>query len=48
MRHLARKHNLYGANDQDKTRCDLIYEGYVDLREKLLKQVFSQGDFVSL
>ena len=48
MRHLARKHNLYGANDQEKTRCDMIYDGYVDLRDKMLKLVFSKGDFVSL
>ena len=47
MRHLARKHKLYGANDDEATRCDVAYDTRVDLINKIITLVFSQGDFVS-
>jgi glutathione S-transferase len=29
-RHLAREHNLYGANERERIRCDIVEETFVD------------------
>ena len=46
MRHLARKHGLYGNNNDEATRCDVAYEARVDLIDKIISLAFSE-DFVS-
>ena len=47
MRHLARKHDLYGATIDENTRCDVIYDTKVDITNKIISIVQTKGDFVS-
>ena len=47
MRYLARKHDLYGSTPQEQALVDAAYDGTVDQRDKLLKVVWTKGDFVS-
>ena len=37
LRYLARKHDLYGNNDQEAGLIDMIYEGRNELRGKFIK-----------
>lgn len=39
-RHLARKHGLYGANEREHIRCDIVEEAFVDAQ-------FTVGSFYS-
>jgi glutathione S-transferase len=34
-RHLARVHNLYGSNEQEHVRCDLVEETFVDAQSNV-------------
>ena len=47
IRHLGRKLNLYGSGLEEQAMIDMLHEGYIDLREKLIEIVFTEGDFVS-
>uniref|UniRef100_A0A914WRX0 Glutathione S-transferase n=1 Tax=Plectus sambesii TaxID=2011161 RepID=A0A914WRX0_9BILA len=51
MRHLARKHNLYGENDCERTYLDMFYEGIKDLHSKYVQLIYveyeeKKDDFV--
>lgn len=37
VRHLARTRGLYGANDSEAARCDMILEGIQDTRDPIMK-----------
>jgi glutathione S-transferase len=39
MRHLARKHGLYGTTEQEMTLCDIISDGFVDVLLDCLKML---------
>ena len=41
MRHLARKHNLYGDNDVERARIDMIHDGGEDLRTKYVIMIYT-------
>ena len=45
MRHLARKHSLYGLTDVQASEIDMLIDTSVDLKMGLILAVF--GDFVS-
>ncbi|HYM36427.1 MAG TPA: glutathione S-transferase [Steroidobacteraceae bacterium] len=34
-RYLARKHNLYGANEREHVRCDIVEEAFVDAQNAI-------------
>ena len=34
-RHLARKFNLYGSNEQERTRCDIVQETFVEAQQNI-------------
>ena len=34
-RHLARKHNLYGDNEAERVRCDIVEEAFVDAQNNI-------------
>ncbi|VDN51785.1 unnamed protein product [Dracunculus medinensis] len=40
MRHLARKFNLYGTNENEATFADMFYEGIRDLHNKYTKMIY--------
>jgi glutathione S-transferase len=40
LRHLARKHGLYGSSDLDKTMIDMIDDGQKDLRTKCIRMTY--------
>jgi glutathione S-transferase len=40
LRHLARKHGLYGSSELDKTMIDMIDDGQKDLRIKCIRMVY--------
>ncbi|VDN34708.1 unnamed protein product [Gongylonema pulchrum] len=40
LRHLARKHDLYGSNELDATYADMFYEGVRDLHQKYVKMIY--------
>ena len=46
MRYLARKYDLYGSNPKEAALIDMVYDGTVDQRDKLLRVVWTKGDFV--
>jgi hypothetical protein len=35
VRHLARKHNMYGADNAEATQCDIIMESLLDFKNGL-------------
>lgn len=40
LRHLARAHNLYGKNEQEMIRCDIVEEALVDANTELRQSAF--------
>ncbi|KHN84703.1 Glutathione S-transferase 2 [Toxocara canis] len=40
LRHLARKHNLNGANEKETTYADMFYEGIRDLHNKYTRMIY--------
>ena len=46
MRYLAKKAGKYGKSDVEAAQIDLLHDGMVDQRDKMLKIVFTKGDFV--
>jgi glutathione S-transferase len=40
MRHLARKHDLYGDSLEDKAYIDMFCDGIIDLRTKYLRMIY--------
>ena len=49
IRHLGRKLNLYGSGLEEQAMIDMLHEGYIDMREKLVETVLftADKDFVS-
>ena len=47
MRYLAKKAGAYGKTDAEAARIDALHDGMADQRDKMLKIVFTAGDFVS-
>ncbi|VDK60329.1 unnamed protein product [Anisakis simplex] len=41
IRHIARKHNLYGANENEMTYADMFYEGIRDLHSKYTTMIYT-------
>uniref|UniRef100_A0A914WPB6 Glutathione S-transferase n=1 Tax=Plectus sambesii TaxID=2011161 RepID=A0A914WPB6_9BILA len=46
MRHIARKHDLYGENDCERTYLDMFYDGLKDLRMKYAQMIY--GDYETM
>uniref|UniRef100_A0A8R1HWV1 glutathione transferase n=1 Tax=Caenorhabditis japonica TaxID=281687 RepID=A0A8R1HWV1_CAEJA len=44
MRHLARKHNLNGSNEQEATFLDMFFEGVRDVRQKYFSYINDLGE----
>jgi len=44
LRHLGRKYNLYGTNEQEATRLDFINDGVEDVRVAYLKIIYQQWE----
>jgi len=44
MRHLARKHGLYGHSETDMAYADMMYDGVTDLRTKYAKLIYQEYD----
>lgn len=44
LRHLARKHGLYGKTDLEKTRIDMVNDGVEDLRLKYVDLIYENYD----
>uniref|UniRef100_A0A1I7Y072 glutathione transferase n=1 Tax=Steinernema glaseri TaxID=37863 RepID=A0A1I7Y072_9BILA len=44
MRHLARKHNLYGDSEEDCTHADIFFEGVRDMRNKYARFIYVDWD----
>uniref|UniRef100_A0A914XH95 Glutathione S-transferase n=1 Tax=Plectus sambesii TaxID=2011161 RepID=A0A914XH95_9BILA len=42
MRHLARKHDLYGENDCDRTYLDMFFDGIQDLHSKYVQMIYRE------
>ena len=38
VRHIARKHGMYGSNNAEATQCDIIMEGLQDFRSGLKRE----------
>lgn len=36
VRYLARKHNMYGSSNIEATQCDIIFDGIMDFKSKLV------------
>ena len=46
VRHLARKHNMYGVNGTESTQCDIIAECILDFTGSLSRQNM-QGSLIA-
>jgi len=44
MRHLARKHSLYGSSEHDHAYADMVFDGVTDLRTKYAKLIYQEYD----
>jgi glutathione S-transferase len=44
LRYLARKHNLYGSNDQEKALIDMINDQQEDIRGGYLRLIYREYD----
>jgi len=42
IRHLARKHNLYGSTECEHTHADMVYDGIRDLRSKYATMIYRE------
>jgi len=44
MRHLGRKHDLYGNSEYDHTYLDMFYDGIKDLHSKYVQLIYQEYD----
>jgi len=44
MRHLGRKHDLYGSTEAEKTFVDMVYEGLKDFHPKYTNIIYKEYD----
>jgi len=44
MRHLARKHGLYGSTENEMAYADMMFDGVTDLRTKYAKLIYQEYD----
>uniref|UniRef100_A0A0M3IA45 GST N-terminal domain-containing protein n=1 Tax=Ascaris lumbricoides TaxID=6252 RepID=A0A0M3IA45_ASCLU len=40
MRHLARRHDLYGRNEMERTFADMFYEGIRDIHQRYIQFIY--------
>ncbi|VDM46974.1 unnamed protein product [Toxocara canis] len=42
MRHLARRHDLYGRTEMDRTFADMFYEGIRDIQQRYIRMIYNE------